>query len=125
MADCEQNILSIPVYSGTIPNTAVIMITFNDGSTVISTWATILGSIISNDIEFVVGSGVGSAPDDGDTVFQDDSLIGKRVRVFRQGLKQPTSDPGGGYYYSFNNVTGEISPSPAFANDEFWSIEIY
>ncbi|MBL7738723.1 MAG: hypothetical protein JNK14_05850 [Chitinophagaceae bacterium] len=122
--DCDKNILEIPV-SGSIPNdTDVIIFTLADGTSVIKTWATIKGAITPNDIEFKVGAG-GGAPNDGDTTYTNTALIGKRVRVFRHFIKQPTTDFGGGYYYSFNNVTGTITPAPVFADDEVWQIEIY
>lgn len=125
MATCDKNILDIPVSAAVPANTDVIIITDASGVSTIRTWATVLGGITPTDIYFQVGVTVGSYPAAGATSYTFAALIGKRIRVFRQGIKQPTVDPGGGYFYTFNNSTGEISPSPAFAADEQWSIEIY
>lgn len=122
--DCEKNILELPVSASIPSNTDVVIFTLADGTSVIRTWATILGGIIPNDIALKVDAG-GSNPVAGDTTYTNTALIGKRIRLFRQGLKQGTTDPGGGYYYSFNNSTGTITPSPAFQADEVFSIEIY
>jgi hypothetical protein len=105
------------------PNEVVIF-TLPDGTSVIRKWSVILNSFVPADIEFKVGVTVG-APSDGDPSYTNAALIGKRVRVFRQFLKQSTITDPNGYSYSFNNVTGTITPTPAFAGGEIWSIETY
>lgn len=130
MADCEKNILEIPLNNSLPGSNDVVIFTAPDGTSVIRKWSVILGAITPADIEFQIGAtpvvvdGV-TIPGDGDTVYTNTALIGKRVRVFRQFLKQTTLTIAGSYKYNFNSVTGEVIPSPAFAIDEVWSIEIY
>lgn len=121
---CEQNILDIPLNSSLIDPNEVVIFTLPDGTSVLRKWSVILGAITPADIEFQVGVTVG-APSDGDPTYTNAALIGKRIRVFRQFLKQSTLVVSGGYSYSFNNTTGAITPTPAFAADEVWQIEIY
>lgn len=121
---CEENILDIPLNSGLPDPNDVVIFTMPDGTSVIRKWSVIIGSITPADIEFQVGVTPGF-PSDGDTVYQNDALKNKRVRVYRQFLKQTTLTIAGGYNYSFNSSTGEITPAPAFSTDEVWSIEIY
>lgn len=122
--DCEKNILEVPVSASIPANTDVVIFTLADGTSVIRTWATILGGITPNSIQLFVDGG-GSNPVAGDPSYTNTALIGKRVTVSRQGLEQPTQDPGGGYYYSFDNSTGTITPSPAFQAGEYWIIKVY
>jgi hypothetical protein len=124
MAVCEQNILDIALDPSLINPDEVVIFTKPDGTSVLRKWSVILGAITPADIEFQVGVTPG-APSDGDPTYTNAALIGKRVRVFRHFLKQTTLAISGGYSYSFNNVTGTITPSPAFGIDEVWSIEIY
>ncbi len=121
---CEQNILDIPLNASLIDPDEVVIFTLPDGTSVLRKWSVILGAITPADIEFQVGVTPG-APSDGDPTYTNAALIGKRVRVFRQFLKQTTLVIAGGYGYSFNNVAGTITPSPAFSDEEVWSIEIY
>lgn len=124
MPDCEESVLDIPLNSSLPDPNEVIIFTFPDGTSVIRKWSVISGAITPPDIEFQVGVTPGF-PSDGDTEYTNEALIGKRVRVFRQFQKQTTLSIVGGYYYSFNSVTGTIVPSPAFGDEEVWSIEIY
>ena len=122
-SNCEKNILEIPLNSALPGSDDVVIFTAPDGTSVLRRWSVILNAFSPQDIEFQVGVTVG-APSDGATSYTNTSLIGKRVRVFRQFLKQPQFNAGG-YWYSFNSVTGTITPSPAFMQDEVWQIEIY
>lgn len=122
--DCELPILDIPLSSAVPSDNAVIMITEPDGTTTIRRWSVLKQALAPSDIEFQVGVTPGF-PSDGDTTYTNAALIGKRVRVFRQHLKMTTIAVAGTYSYSFNNVTGTITPTPAFADEEIWSIEIY
>ena len=121
---CEQNILDIPLNSSLIDPNEVVIFTLPDGTSVTRKWSVILGNFLPADIEFQVGV-TGGAPGDGATSYTNTALIGKRIRVFRQGLKQSTVNVTNGYSYSFNNVTGTITPNPAFTLEEVWCIEVY
>lgn len=124
MADCVKNILDIPVDSSLITNTEVVIFTRSDGTTVIRTWAVILAAITPSDIEFQVAVTPG-APGDGDATYTNTALIGKRIRVFRQFLKQTQLTIAGGYRWSFNNATGVVTFTPNLSFEEVIQIEIY
>lgn len=121
---CEQNILDLSLNSSLIDPNEVVIFTLPDGTSVLRKWSVILGAITPADIEFQVGVTPG-APSDGDPTYTNAALIGKRIRVFRQFLKQTVLPVTNGYSYSFDNSTGVLTPSPAFADGEIWSIEIY
>lgn len=59
------------------------------------------------------------------TSYQNDSLKGKKFRLFRTGIKQPEASDGEGIYFTPDPVTGTVIPSYAFQNNEYVSIEIY
>lgn len=123
MANCEQNILDLPLRITPPATTDVIMITHTDGSTEIVAWSTILAWIAPTDIEFQVGD-VGYAQA-GDATYQNDAFINRRVRVTRGHVLQSTLDDGSGNYYSFNSVTGTITIHPNFSDDEIIQIQAY
>lgn len=123
MAQCEKHILEIPL-SGSLPNpTDKVIFTLVDGTSVIRTWATILGSISPNDIEFKVGAT--GYPGDGATSYQANLLKNKRIRLFRNSQKQTTISNAGGFTYSFVQVTGTITFIPAVTLGEIIQIEPY
>lgn len=119
--NCDKNILDLPV-SNSRPNpTDWIIFTQPDGTTVIRQWS----SLFPDDIEFKVGA-VGNPdnyPTDGESTFTDPSMVGRRIRFYRNQQPQSTFDAGGGYYYSFNRTTGTITATPNFSNDEI--IQVY
>jgi|GEM_PF-5870455 len=61
----------------------------------------------------------------GKTVYQDDRLKGKKVRLVREGLKQHIQQTEGSWYWSFNSATGTITVNPAWYDKERVKIEIY
>lgn len=123
MANCQTNILDLPL-SVTAPlSTDVVMFTNTSGDTVIRTWGTVNAGTSPTDIEFEVGQG-GGYPNTGDSTFQDDSMIGKRVRLFRNNIKQSLADRSG-YHYTFNSVSGTITFTPNLTDEELIQIEIY
>lgn len=70
-------------------------------------------------IEFKVPS---SAMGIGDTIYQDDNLIGLsngQIEVYREGILQYTT---GDTYYSLNGTTGEVTFSPATTDQERFAI---
>lgn len=123
MANCEQNILDLPLRITAPATTDVIMITHSDGSTEIISWATLLVAFAPTDIEFQVGD-VGYAQD-GDATYQNNAFINRRVRVIRNHIPQGTIDDGGGNYYSFNSVTGTITFHPNLSDNELIQIQAY
>lgn len=127
MANCETNILDLPLRITCPALTDVIMITHSDGTTEIVTWGTLLGCISPTDIEFEVlaaGAPVGVIPKDGDATYQNDEFIGRRVRVYRGAVRQSLIDRAG-YHYAFNSVSGIITFTPNLTEDELIQIEIY
>ena len=77
---------------------------------------------LTGDIDFEIGQP--GAPAAGAVTYQDDRLIGKKIRFFRGGLKQYRI-AGSGYYYAFSSETGTLTVSPAWSSEEKNSIEIY
>lgn len=130
MASCEKNILEIPLNGSAPAATDVVIFTGPTGVSVIRTWASILAAIIPSDIDFIVPA-VGSTvdgvtiPGDGDTTYINPALIGRRVRVFRNHMKQTTLTITGGYKFSFNTLTGSVTLTPSVNEDELISIEPY
>jgi hypothetical protein len=53
--------------------------------------------------------------------YQNDVLKGKKIRLFRGGVKQSRSGPA---FYAFDASTGTITANPAFDNEQI-SVEIY
>jgi hypothetical protein len=89
--------------------------TYHDCLPVNANWLTQF--VRYDDIDFT-----GSA---GQAAYQDDRLKGKKVRVFRGGVKQ-SEQPGAGLpYWAFDSVTGTVAFSPALQLGEAVSIEIY
>lgn len=120
---CHQNVLEIPL-STSLPNpTDSVIFTFTDGLSVRRTWATILGGLTPNDIEFKVGAS--GYPGDGSTSYTSALLRNRRVRVYRNSQKQSKLSNAGGFLYAFNPVTGTITFTPALTQDEIIQIEIY
>lgn len=63
-----------------------------------------------------------NAPEDGDNLLQNDSLVGKRIEVYREGLLQDSSASEG---YTFNSGSGEITFIPALAANQRIKIHVY
>jgi len=129
MADCEKNILEIPLSFAQIAPVEVLIFTLPNGVSVTRPWSAILGSINSNDIDFVVpaiGTVAGgiTTPGQGDSIYINPALTG-RVRVYRNGQKLSTIVVSGGYYYSFNQVETKITFIPSVNETELISIEPY
>lgn len=123
MANCEKNILDLPLRLTAPALTDVFILTHVDGTSEIITWAVILASLSPTDILFQVGD-LGW-PQDGDSSYQNNVLIGRRVRMYRNKILQSTIDAGDGFYYSFNSVIGTITFSPILSEDEIIQIQAY
>lgn len=121
---CETNILEIPV-DNSLPNSNdVVIFTRADGTSVIKTWGSVLNSLSPADIEYKVGVTPGF-PSDGSPTYQNNALINRRVRVYRQYLKQSTIGTSDDYRYTFNQATGTITFFPNQSQDEIIQIEPY
>jgi hypothetical protein len=59
----------------------------------------------------------------GETTYQSDSFIGRKIRLTRGGLMQYTSSPN--VYYTFSSATGQITFTPAADAGEVFSIQVY
>ena len=122
MANCEQNILDLPLRITAPATTDVIIITHTDGSSEIVTWATLIAAIAPTDVEFQVGDT--DYPADGDSTMTLASNI-NRIRLIRGHVPQATINDGGGYYYSFNPVTKLLTVFPNFSDEELIQIQPY
>jgi hypothetical protein len=123
MATCEKNVLEIPL-SPTLPDSDdVVIFTLPDGTSVLRTWSVIMGGIVPPDKEIVVTASGGDINNgDNAKIFSD--LIGRRIRLFRNLMKESTINRGGSYY-SFNSATGQVSWVPDASTDELFQIECY
>jgi hypothetical protein len=73
-----------------------------------------------DDIDFVIGDDL-----KGLTVYQNNKLKGRKIRLIREGLVQHTQNVGANWYWSFSSATGTITVNPAWIKDERVKIEIY
>lgn len=123
MASCEKNVLEIPLTPSAPAADDVIIFTLPDGTSVLRTWATISAGLVPNDKEIVVTASGGDI-NNGDTskVFSD--LIGRRIRFYRNGMKQGTTNLGGSYY-AWNSGTGTLTVTPAASEGELFQVEAY
>jgi hypothetical protein len=122
MANCDKNILDLDVSLSRPNPTDYVIMTQPDGFSIIRQWA----SLFPPDIEFKVDA-VGNPanyPASGQPTFQDDTMIGRRIRLYRQQQKQSLFDAGGGYFYAFNKTTGTLTVTPNFIADEIIQIEV-
>jgi hypothetical protein len=123
MAACEQNVLDIPL-SPTMPDADdVVIYTLPDGTSVLRTWATIIAGLVPPDKEIEVTASGGDI-NNGDTTKVFSDLIGRRIRFFRNLLKQSTVNQGGSYF-SWNSATGTLTVVPAAVTLELFQIECY
>jgi hypothetical protein len=124
MANCEKSILDAASLTPTAPDADdVVMFTLPDGTTVLRAWSTISAGLVPPDKEIIVTASGGDINNGAATkIFSD--LIGRRIRFFRNELKQSTIDRGGSYY-SFDSATGTLSVTPAATTDELFQIECY
>jgi len=106
-------------------NTNTVIPTYDWGSGAVTTisWNSITGKPSTVIIEWIVGQG--GFPGDGASVLTDARLVNSYVRVFRQGVKQISSDPGDGssYYIKIlaDNFVTFIQP---LTTGEIISVEI-
>jgi len=124
MANCEKNILDAADLTPTAPDADdVVMFTLPDGTTVLRAWSTVMAGMVPPDIEIEVTASGGDI-NNGDTAKVFSSLIGRRIRFYRNYKKEGTANRGGSYY-SFNPATGQVSWVPAAATEEYFQIECY
>lgn len=78
---------------------------------------------LQSDITFFVGTD--GWPQDGDATYTStEKLIGKRVIVWRNHIKQALLDDGSGFYYSFNNIAGTVTFHPLLKERDLIEIMI-
>lgn len=125
MAVCDKNILDIPVSPSIPAPTDVVMFTLQDGTTVLRTWASVLQLLsLPADIEFQIGITSG-APAVGTFTYTNSALIGKKVRLYREGRKMPTLGDSTTSKYSFNSATGTVTVNDPWGDQEIINIEPY
>lgn len=124
MPSCEKNILDAAEVTPTLPDSDdLVLFTLPDGTSVFRTWATISAGLVPPDKEIEVTASGGTINNgDNAKIFSD--LIGRRIRFYRNNIKQSTINQGGSYY-SFNAVTGQVSWVPAAVTLELFQIECY
>lgn len=120
---CDQNVLDIPVSPSVPDGTDYLIFTKADGTSVLRVWNNVLTGLIPNDEEILVTLS-GGAINNGDTFFIRPAFIGKRVRLWRNNIKQGTINTGGSYY-TFTPGTGRFDIVPAASTDETFQIEAY
>ncbi len=120
---CEINVIpGIPASLSTPAAGDLVIFTLADGTSVVRTWATISGAFTPADAEWLAGGGVVAI---GVATFTDSASVGRRVRLFRGGIKQQTTAVAGGYYYAHNNATGVFTVTPVPSAEEVFQREIY
>jgi hypothetical protein len=122
---CEVNAIDSAEISATLPDVDdLVWFVLPDGSVVFRKWSTLIQTLNADDIEFQIGVTVGAPAVDTFT-YTNAALIGKRIRLFREGAKQSTlgSDPL--QRYSFDSLTGTITVNAAWGDEERVSIEQY
>lgn len=130
MALCERNSENIPTSGAALAGTDLIWINLPDGTTVFKTGSTILSALLPPDKELVVvpsGGNINATPgeiNNLDATFTLSAFIGKRVRLWRNGILQGTSNTGGSYY-TFNIATGEFTIIGAATTGETFIIQAY
>jgi hypothetical protein len=72
----------------------------------------------------IVVTASGGTINNGDNAKIFSDLIGRRIRFFRNKIKESTVNQGASYY-SFNPATGEVSWVPGATTTELFQIECY
>ena len=124
MANCESDILQIPLRTNPPDLTDVMIITHADGTSELITVANLLAFFNPTDIDMKVVLGAAGISADGST-YTNVNIIGRRIRVIRNHTPQSAIDDGGGYYIVFNPSTGIINNYPNLANDEIYQVTTY
>jgi hypothetical protein len=120
---CDINVLDIPVSPSVPASTDYVIFTLADGTSVLRAWNNVLTGLIPNDEEILVTAS-GGIVNNGDTFFIRPAFIGKRVRLWRNSIKQGTINAGGSYY-TFTPSTGRFDIVPAATTGEDLMIEAY
>lgn len=124
MPACEVTIHEIPVSLSSPNSDDLVMFTLDDGTTVMRYWSNILNGSVPDDEEYVVAASGGTI-NNGDDYFILPTFVNKRVRVYRNGVKQGTTAVAGGSYYSFDPATARFDVVPAASTDDLFQIESY
>jgi hypothetical protein len=84
---------------------------------------------ILTDIEFSVGDAFTSlgdpAPQGGESFYQNNNLIGVKIRLVRNHISQGIKNDGSGYWYSFDTTKGKVLFYPNLVKEEYVQIQIY
>lgn len=124
MPSCEKNVLDAVPLTPTLPDADdAVIFTLPDGTSVLRAWSTISAGLVPPDKEIEVTASGGTINNgDNAKIFSD--LIGRRIRFYRNNIKQSTINQGASYF-SFNPVTGQVSWVPAAATLELFQFEAY
>lgn len=117
---CELNVLDIPVSASAPGADDYVVFTLPDGSSVIRKWSNIMASSIPDDIDTIVTASGGTI-NNGDTNKTFFQLVGKRIRLVRNGIPQSVAKGE----YSFNSATGNVNWITGAVAGECFLIQAY
>lgn len=126
MANCEKNVLEIPVSPSAPAGTDYVMFTLADGTTVLRTWANVAAGPTSLPDDFegetlASGSNTNNFIEGNNTIILP-NFIGKKIRVNRGSVPQSTLLG----QISWNIATGTLTVNPAPTGPgEFWQVQAY
>ena len=120
---CEQTTADIPVTPSLAALTDYVWVTLPDGTTVLRPWAQFVQTLPS-DVEEVVAA-TGGDINNGDTDYAIAAHAGLRVRFIRNGILQSRVPNATGFYYDFDNTTGNYTFTPVASTDELFQFQAY
>ena len=127
MADCDRDINEAADVVVTAPaDSDKVFMILADGTVVFRTWGVLRGHLVPNDYERLVDDGVDPLEiNTGDGAKILPQFAGFRVRVIRGGIPQTTISSPDGYSYTFNQLTGAFTFTPAASKGELFQITAY
>jgi hypothetical protein len=124
---CELDIIDVPVSGSTPAATDLVLFTLADGTSVLRPFSVFQSGVVPNDAEYqaTASGGTTNNVQSGLNQFTLTNFINRRVRLFRQGIKQTTIVQTDGSYFTFNSTTGTFTVVPVPSTGEIFQIEAY